>query len=183
MNYGIRTTRDYLVSQITRTALLMTSLKIITHSRLLFHHLFRYGNLHNKDKTVVRPSYLYNGNPIHVLVRRHSYIETTPSSLSLFSLEHWCYWTEGISYVNLHNTCTHTHTYIYIYIYIWYTDDISMDVEYGDNSSYQNSKSSQAGFLKFKHLNPSFSISQNRYSKYILDMHADKCLVVGKRRQ
>ena len=36
-------------------------------------------NFHYKDKTVVRPSYLSNGNPI--LVRRHLYIATAPWTL------------------------------------------------------------------------------------------------------
>ena len=44
--------------------------------------LLAYGNFNYKDKTVVRPCYLYNGNPyimgIPILVRRHLYIETTP---------------------------------------------------------------------------------------------------------
>ena len=40
--------------------------------------LSEYGDSHYKDKTVVRPSYLYNGNPI--MVRGHLYTETVPSS-------------------------------------------------------------------------------------------------------
>ena len=51
-------------------------------TRALFPHrysLSMYVDFHYNDKTVVRPSNLYNGNPIQV--RRHLYIETSPSVL------------------------------------------------------------------------------------------------------
>ena len=44
--------------------------------RLNIKAVFPGMDLHFKDKTVVRPSYLYNGN--HMLVRRHLYTETDP---------------------------------------------------------------------------------------------------------